>query len=130
VRSIDATLAWFGRVFPIEAPRPKHPGWDGTHNLQTFWLAGYKMELIEPAREDGFVARFLARRGEGFHHLAIDVDRLDPLIERLEAGGLTLVGKADIRGGRKTAFVHPRDAYGVLIQFWEEPDWEDGPRRR
>ena len=129
VRSIDATLDWFRRTFPVDAPKPKHPGWDGTHNLVTFWLAGYKMELLEPITSDGFVARFLARRGEGFHHIAIDVDRLDSLVERLAADGIRVVDAAELRGGRKTAFIHPRDAYGVLIQFWQEPEF-GGPRRR
>ena len=127
VRSIDATLAWFRRIFPIEVSRPKQPGGDGSHNLLGFRLAGYEMELMEPAG-DGFVARFLSRRGEGFHHLAIDVDRLDRLVERLEADGLALVDEADVPGGRKTAFIHPRDAHGVLLQFWQEPEL-GGPRR-
>jgi methylmalonyl-CoA epimerase len=129
VRSIDATLDWFRRTFPVEVSRAKHAGWDGTHNLLGFRLAGYKMELLEPAAGDGgFVARFLARRGEGFHHLAIDVDRLDRLAERLEADGLRLVDRADLPGGRKTAFLHPRDAHGVLVQFWQEPEF--GAARR
>jgi methylmalonyl-CoA/ethylmalonyl-CoA epimerase len=130
VHSIDTALTWFRRFFPIEAPRAKQPGWDGTHHLLGFWLAGYKMELLEPIGIDGPVGRFLARRGEGLHHIAIDIDRLDPLVERLEGDeGLTLVGKASIPGGRKTAFVHPRDAHGILLQFWQEPDF-GGPRRR
>jgi len=128
VRSIDTTLGWFRRFFPIHAPRAKHPGWDGTHDLLTFWLAAWKMELMEPRSEHGFLPRFLARHGEGFHHLAIDVDRLDPLVARLEAAGISVVGRAEIAGGRKTAFVHPREAHGVLIQFWEEPEF-GGPRR-
>jgi methylmalonyl-CoA/ethylmalonyl-CoA epimerase len=128
VRSIDATLAWFRRFFPIDVSRPKQRGWDGGHNLLGFRLAGHKMELIEPVDDGGFVARFLARRGEGFHHLAIDVDRLDRLEEHLEADGLALVDRADIPGGRKTAFIHPRDAHGVLMQFWQEPEF-GGPRR-
>jgi len=128
VRSIDATLAWFRRIFPVEAARPKQLGWDGAYNFQSFRLAGYKMELIESARPASFVERFLARRGEGFHHLAIDVDRLDPLVRRLEADGIELVGKAEIPGGHRTAFIHPRHAHGALIQFWEEPEF-GGPRR-
>src|SRR5205807_1085081 len=63
VRSIDATLAWFRRIFPVEAARPKQLGWDGAYNFQSFRLAGYKMELIESARPASFVERFLARRG-------------------------------------------------------------------
>jgi len=129
VRSIDATLTWFRRFFPVEITRPKHVGWDASHNLLHLWLADYKLELLEPARPESFVERFLARRGEGFHHLAIDVDRLDLLAECLAADGVKLVGGADIPGGRKTAFIHPRDAHGVLIQFWQEPEF-GGPRRR
>jgi methylmalonyl-CoA epimerase len=128
VPSIDATLDWFRRFFPVDAPHPKHRGWDGTHDLLTFWLAGYKMELLEPVGPASFVARFLARRGQGFHHVAIDVDRLDPLVARLEAAGLELVDRRDFGGGRKTAFLHPRAAHGVLIQFWQEPEF-GGPRR-
>jgi methylmalonyl-CoA epimerase len=129
VRSIDDTLAWFRRTFPIETRRAKHRGWDGTHNLASFWLAGTKMELLEPVRPDGFVARFLDRRGEGFHHLAIDVDRLDVLAERLAADGIELVERAELGGGRRTGFIHPRDAHGMLVQFWEEPDFGRGRRR-
>jgi len=128
VRSIDATLGWFRRLFPIEAPRPKQRGWDGAHAFQRFWLAGCKMELIESARPASCVERFLARRGEGFHHLTIDVDRLDPLVRRLEADGIELIGRAEIPGGRRTAVIHPCHAHGVLIQFWEEPEF-GGPRR-
>ena len=128
VRSIDATLAWFRRTFPVEVSRPKQLGWDGAYSFAGFRLAGYKMELIESARRGSFVERFLARRGEGFHHLTIDVDRLDLLVRRLEGDGLTLVGKAELPGGQRTAFLHPRDAHGILLQFWEEPEF-GGPRR-
>src|SRR5262249_3019801 len=82
--------------------------------LASFWIAGYKIELIEPARDDGAVARFLAERGEGFHHLAVHVDRLDPLVERLRDEGLRVIGEATIGGGRKTAFLHPKDGPGRL----------------
>jgi methylmalonyl-CoA/ethylmalonyl-CoA epimerase len=128
VHAIDPTLDWFRRIFPVEVTRPKHPGWDGSHNLLHFRLAGYKIELLEPARPGSFVERFLARRGEGFHHVAVDVDRLAPLVGRLERDGVQLVDKATIDGGRETAFVHPRDAHGVLLQFWQEPGF-GGPRR-
>src|SRR2546430_1245203 len=83
VRSIEATFAWFTRIFPVEAAGSKQLGWDGAYNFQSFRLAGYKMELIESARPASFVERFLARRGEGVHHLAIDVGRVGGLVRRL-----------------------------------------------
>jgi methylmalonyl-CoA/ethylmalonyl-CoA epimerase len=129
VHSIDETLRWFGRVFPIDVRRPKHPGWEGTHQLASFWLGGCKIELLEPLHPESFVARFLERRGEGFHHPSIDVDRLDPLVARLEADGLHVVDRAKIPGGYETAFLHPRDAHGVLIQFWQAPSFGHARRR-
>jgi methylmalonyl-CoA/ethylmalonyl-CoA epimerase len=123
VRSIDRTLDFYRRHFSAQPEHPKHPGYDGSFILTTFTLNGYRIELIEPApgHEEGFVARFLAKRGEGFHHLSVDVDHLDPLVAQLEADGVRIVDKADIGGGWKTAFISPRSAYGVLIQFWQDP---------
>jgi methylmalonyl-CoA/ethylmalonyl-CoA epimerase len=123
VRSIDRTLDFYHRCFSIRAEHPKHPGYDGSFVLTTFTLSGYRIELIEPAagHEAGFVARFLDRRGEGFHHLSIDVNDLDPLLAQLETDGVRIVDRADIGGGWKTAFISPRSAHGVLIQFWQDP---------
>jgi methylmalonyl-CoA/ethylmalonyl-CoA epimerase len=122
-RSIDRTLDFYRRTFPIRAEHPKHPGYDGSFLLTTFTLNGYRIELIEPApgHEAGFVARFLDKRGEGFHHLSIDVNDLDPLLAQLEADGVRIVDRADMGGGWKTAFISPRSAHGVLIQFWQDP---------
>lgn len=124
VRDIDRTLDFFHRYFPITSGREKHRGYDGSFALANFKLNGYKIELIEEARPDapGFVTRFLQRRGEGLHHISIDVDRLDPLLAQLEADGVRIVDRIDFRNGRKTAFISPRNAHGVLIQFWQEPD--------
>jgi len=123
VRSIEATVDFFRRYFPIEGGDRKHPGYDGRFFLTTFQVNGYRIELIEDAADGppGFVGRFLERRGEGFHHISIDVDRLDPLVAQLEADGVRVVDKADLGGGWKTAFISPRSAHGVLIQFWQDP---------
>ena len=123
VRSIETTLAFYRRHFPVEGGDNKHPGYDGRFFLTMFRLNGYRIELIEDAANGapGFVGRFLERRGEGFHHISIDVDRLDPLVAQLEADGVRVVDKFDIGGGWKTAFISPRSAHGVLIQFWQDP---------
>src|SRR5256886_7995024 len=74
VRSIDGTLAWFTRIFPVEAAGPKQLVWDGACAVQSFRLAGYKMAPNENARPAGLVQRLLARPGEWFHHPVIDDD--------------------------------------------------------
>lgn len=122
VRDIEATLGFFRRYFPIRANRGTHIGYGGDFALTNFLLDGYKIELIAeaPRRPSSFVSRFLERRGEGLHHISIDVDRLDPLLAQLEADGVRIVDKRDFANGRKTAFISPRSACGVLIQFWQE----------
>jgi methylmalonyl-CoA/ethylmalonyl-CoA epimerase len=120
VRDIESTLAFFERYFPFRLRRPPHPGWDGTFLVASFYINDYKVELIQPRPgRSGFADRFIARRGEGFHHISIDVDRLDPYVAQLEAGGVRVVDRQDLRNGVKTAFISPRSAYGVLIQLWQ-----------
>src|SRR6185369_16008713 len=60
VRDIDATLRFFESYFPFTLRRPPHPGWDGTFNIASFYVNGYKVELIQgqPGRP-GFVERFI-----------------------------------------------------------------------
>ena len=123
VHDIDSALAFFGRYFPVQLRRGKHLSHDGSFALASFWLNGYKIELIQPAEgaENGFVSRFLERRGQGFHHISVRVDRFDPLIAQLEADGVRVVDKARRSNGFKSGFVSPRSAHGVLIQLWQEP---------
>ena len=96
----------------------------GDFELLQFDIGRFRLELIADASGTSFVRRFLDKRGEGFHHLSIDVDELDPVLERMEADGVRIVDRADIGNGFKTAFVSPRSAHGVLIQFWQVPEIE------
>ena len=123
VRNLETTLDFFHRHFPIHAVAETHPGYDGTFRFTSFFLDTCRIEVIAQDAEQpsGFVSRFLERRGEGLHHLSIDVDRLDPLLAQLEADGVRIVDRASISDHWKTAFISPRSAHGVLIQFWQTP---------
>lgn len=126
VRDIDSALRFFQRHLPFQLRRAAHPGWDGSFLIANFFVNGYKVELIQnaPGRPGGFVDRFIERRGEGLHHISLDVDRLDPYLAELEADGVRIVDRETLGNGHKTAFISPRSAHGVLFQFWESPeDW-------
>jgi len=124
VRNIDTTLAFFERYFPFRLRRPPHAGWDGTFDVASFYVHDYKVELIQPRPgRSGFAHRFIERHGEGFHHISIDIDRLEPYVAQLEADGVRVVDKRDLRDGQKTAFISPRSAFGVLIQLWQAPQF-------
>ena len=81
-----------------------------------------KVELVEPTDETTGVARFLASKGEGFHHVCFEVPNLAETLLRLEIGGLELLDTAPRRGAEgPVAFVHPRSGHGVLIELIEAP---------
>lgn len=125
VRDLDVSMAFWERYFPVENRRGRHRGYAGDFELQQFDLNGYKMELVGDHSGSSFVSKFLAKRGEGFHHISIDVDELAPIVERMKSDGVRIVDETDLGNGYKTAFVSPRSAHGVLIQFWQLPDLGD-----
>lgn len=84
---------------------------------------GVQVELVTPTGPESTVARFLARRGEGLHHLAFQVDDIASELVRLERQGFALIDRAPRPGahGRLVAFLHPRSAHGVLLELVQEP---------
>lgn len=122
VRSIDRALDFFLEHFPAKVNQPKSDGYDDQFRWADFTIGEFKIELIESMRPGSFVERFLEKRGEGFHHLSLSVQTLDSLAERLERDGFRIVDRHDEGNGHKTAFIHPRSAHGVLVQFWQEPE--------
>ena len=81
-----------------------------------------KVELVEPTDETTGVARFLASKGEGFHHVCFEVGNLAETLLRLELDGLELIDSAPRRGAEgPVAFIHPRACHGVLVELIEAP---------
>jgi methylmalonyl-CoA epimerase len=81
-----------------------------------------KVELVEPTDDTTGVARFLASKGEGFHHICFEVDNLSEALIRLELDGLELIDTAPRRGAEgPVAFIHPHSCQGVLVELIEAP---------
>ena len=77
-----------------------------------------EIELIEPIDPEGGVAKFLERRGEGIHHLCLEVDDVDEELESLAARGIPLVDKQGRPGlAGKVGFLHPKATMGILIEL-------------
>jgi LAO/AO transport system kinase len=78
-----------------------------------------RIELLEPTEEDSVIGRFLAKRGEGLHHIAVHVEAVDAMFERLKTQGVRLASDA-VRvgaGGHRYFFVHPASTGGVLLEI-------------
>ena len=82
-----------------------------------------RIELLEPTSDDSAIARYLAKRGEGLHHVALHVTDLPHLVEQLKTAGVRLVNdQVQIgAGGHSYVFVHPSSAGGVLLELCEDP---------
>jgi methylmalonyl-CoA/ethylmalonyl-CoA epimerase len=78
-----------------------------------------KIELIEPLTADTPVARFLARRGAGLHHIAYRVDDIEATLDDLAGRGFDLIDRTPRPGalGHRVAFIHPRSTGGVLVEL-------------
>jgi methylmalonyl-CoA/ethylmalonyl-CoA epimerase len=81
-------------------------------------LGESRVELLAPTGEDTYVGRFLARRGPGMHHVALETDDVAHALEELVAAGAQLIDARPRRGlfGLEVAFVHPDAAHGVLTE--------------
>lgn len=79
-----------------------------------------EVELVQPTTDDTGVAKFLAERGGGMHHLCFEVDDIDEMLVELKGKGIRLINETPlVLPGRKMAFVHPKSTGGVLVELYE-----------
>ncbi len=88
-----------------------------------FKLGETKVELLESTNPDGPIARFIAKRGEGIHHIALAVESLTDAMKEAEETNLERIDTDPRRGaeGLQIAFLHPKSTGGVLLELCEQP---------
>ena len=87
-----------------------------------FKIGEQKIELLKSTSENSSISRFLDRRGEGMHHLALHVEDIPKEIQRLENEGFSFVSKTPVKGAdnKMIVFLHPKTTNGVLIELCQE----------
>ena len=87
-----------------------------------FPVGDTRIELLAPTSEDSPIAKFIEKKGEGIQHLAFTVDNLPSELQNAEANGIQLIDKTPRPGahGAEIAFLHPKSALGVLVEFCQE----------
>ena len=107
VRDIEVVAAFLKEVFGAEL-EPDY-ALETNEFLSRMVKAGQnRFELLEPRGKDGLIERFLNTRGEGIHHVSLQVDNLEELLKLCEEKGMALIGRR---------FIHPRSAHGILIEL-------------
>ena len=88
-----------------------------------FRIGDVRLELLEPSDPTSTVAAFIEKRGEGLHHVALTVERLEDRIAELKQSGVRMIDEAPRPGAHhmRIAFLHPRSTFGVLTELCEPP---------
>lgn len=118
VPDLEAAAAFYRDVLGLEPHPPERA--DGA-DILGFSFGESGIELLAPREPDGPIARFLARRGPGIHHVCYRVADLDAALDACRARGYRLVDDTPRRGagGHRIAFVHPAATAGILIELTE-----------
>jgi methylmalonyl-CoA epimerase len=126
VRDLDASLAFYRDILGLELEVVQEVSQDRVR-IAFLPLGESKIELVEPLDTTTGVARFLASKGEGFHHVCLEVANLAESLTRLAIDGIELIDSAPRKGAEgPVAFLHPRSCGGVLVELIEAsggPSW-------
>jgi methylmalonyl-CoA/ethylmalonyl-CoA epimerase len=121
VASLDAAIAFWRDALGLELEVVQEIAHDRVR-IAFLPIGESKIELVEPTDDSTGVARFLAKSGEGFHHVCFEVANLAETLLRLEIDGIELIDTAPRKGAEgPVAFLHPRSCHGVLVELIEAP---------
>jgi len=118
VTSVTEALSFYRDVLGLSPGRPETA--DGA-TIVSLRFGDVDVELLEPSDPHSPVAKFLAKRGPGIHHICYRVADLEATLERCRAAGYKLIDETPRRGagGRRIAFLHPKTTSGVLLELTE-----------
>ena len=121
VRDLDAAVAYYRATYGVDVDHRETIERDGVEEALLKVAESY-VQLLTPIRDDSPVAKWMEKRGEGIHHVGYRVDDCAAALERVKAQGHQVIDDAPRPGSRGTtvAFVHPKTAFGTLIELVQE----------
>lgn len=121
VKTLEASNALFASLFGQQAYKIEEVASEGV-NTSFFKCGDTKIELLEATNDHSPIAKFIAKRGEGIHHIAFEVEDIEAEMKRLAGEGFTLLQDAPKLGAdnKLVCFLHPKSTNGVLIELCQE----------
>jgi len=116
VKDLKEAREFYRSIFGKESSEPMVGG-GGTVRASLVELENSTVELLEPIGNEGAIAKFLEKRGEGIHHVCYEVDDINAEIEALKAKGMESLGKPMPGAEGLSAFLHPKGTHGVLVEL-------------
>ncbi len=121
VKDIETSNKVFEKLFGTAHYKTESVESEGV-KTSFFKVGTNKVELLEATNENSPIAKFIAKKGEGIHHIAFDVDDIEKEMERLKAEGFVLINEQPKKGAdnKLVAFLHPKSTNGVLIELCQD----------
>ena len=121
VKNLEESNDLFTKLFGAAPYKMEEVASEGV-NTSFFMNGPNKIELLEATNEDSPIAKFIANKGEGIHHIAFDVEDIISEIERLKGEGFIVLNEVPKKGAdnKLVAFLHPKSTNGVLIELCQE----------
>jgi methylmalonyl-CoA epimerase len=121
VNDLEAAIEYYRATFDCEVEHREVVERDGVEEA-LLKVADSYVQLLTPTRDDSPVAKYLAGKGEGLHHVGYRVDDCAKALEQVKAQGHRVIDEQPRPGSRGTtvAFVHPKTAFGTLIELVQE----------
>lgn len=121
VEDVQAALGFWHTALGLPLAHVEHNEGEAV-DIAFLPLGDGEIELIAPFTEDSGVAKYLAKKGPGLHHLCMDVDDIAAALEQLKAHGIELINEEPrLRpDGTRYAFVHPKSTGGVLLELYQQ----------
>ena len=118
VRDLEAAIAWYAQVFGATVEHREIVESDGVEEAMVRVADSY-VQLLTPTRDDSPVAKYLATKGEGLHHVAYRVANCAEALDAVKASGARAIDQTPRPGSRGTtvAFIHPKASFGTLIEL-------------
>ena len=121
VKNLEEAREFYRSVFGLESSEPIIGG-DGTIKVSMVEVGGVLIELLQPAGNEGVMAKFLEKRGEGFHHICYEVEDINTEIASLKAAGIEVLSEVKPGAEGMSVFLHPRGTNGVLVELVEKKE--------
>jgi methylmalonyl-CoA epimerase len=121
VRDLDAAVDYYRATYGVDVEHREVVERDGVEEA-LLRVADSYVQLLTPTRDDSPVAKWMEKRGEGIHHVGYRVDDCAVALDRVKAQGHQVIDAVPRPGSRGTtvAFVHPKTAFGTLIELVQE----------
>ena len=121
VKSLDAAVPLYVQLLNTPCYKQETVATEGV-NTAFFQTGQEKIELLEATNEDSPIAKFIAKKGQGIHHIAFDVTDIYAEIERLKGEGFELINLTPKSGAdnKIIAFLHPKSTDGILVELCQE----------